>query len=240
METYPPTIFNHLDREWEHLLRGRRLDKALARWRDVDETLGEFRRVGDLLALLEDQDGDPERQSEVLLALLRLAREEELAGRLILQRFVPPLKSIAGWKQPLRQTEWATMVVSAAYEVIATYPVDRRPRRVAANIVWDVRKRMYAALTEHRRWQDELTLGEPSEDALIAPDIAEQYEAADLLRWAAARCQVPRDIARLIVLTRGAGFQVEEIAAHRAVPSTRLRQRRWRCEQRMREALTVC
>jgi len=87
---------------------------------------------------------------------------------------------------------------------------------------------------------DELSLGEPDEDALVAPDIAEQFEAADLLRWAASRCQVPREVARLIVLTRGAGFQIEELAADRSVPSARLRQRRWRGEQRMREALAAC
>jgi len=240
MDTYPPTIFNHLDLEWEHLLAGRQLERALARWRGVEAPLREFRRVRDLLDLLEDQTADPERQSEVLLALLRLAPTDELAARLTLQRFIPPLKSIAGWKQPLCQTDWAAMVVSAAHEVIVTYPVDRRPRRVAANIVWDVRKRMYAALTDHRRWMEELSLGEPDEDAVVAPDIAEQFEAADLLLWAASRCQVPREVARLIVLTRGAGFQIEELAAHRSVPSARLRQRRWRSEQRMREALSAC
>lgn len=240
MDTNQPTIFNHLDCDWEHLLAGRRLDRALAGWRDGQEALHGFRRLRDLLALLEDQSADPERQSEVLLALLRLAPNDQLAARLVLQRFIPPLKSIAGWKQPLAQTDWAAMVVSAAHEVIVTYPVDRRPRRVAANIVWDVRKRMYAALSDHRRWMDELSLGEPDEDAVVVPDIADQLEAADLLRWAASRCQLPRDIAHLIVLTREAGFQVEELAAFRAVPSARLRQRRWRCEQRMREALAVC
>jgi len=240
METYPPTIFNHLDREWEHLLSGRRLDRALVRWRDAQEPLAGFRDVRELLDLLENQAADPERQSEVLLALLLLAPTDELAARLVLQRFIPPLKSIAGWKQPLRQTDWAAMIVSAAHEVIVTYPVARRTRRVAANIVWDVRKRMYTALTQQRRWMEELRLGEPEEDTLVVPDIAERYEAADLLRWAAHLCEVPCDVARVIVLTRGAGFQVEELAQHQAVPSARLRQRRWRSEQRIREAIATC
>lgn len=239
MDTYPPTVFNQLDREWEHLLSGGQLDRALARWRPFDDRLADFGCIGELLGLLEDKDADPERQSEVLLALLRLASTDELAARLVLQRFVPPLKSIAGWKQPLRQVDWAAMVVAAAYEVIVTYPVARRPRRVAANIVWDVRKRMYAALSEHRRSQAELSVGEP-EDVALAPDVAESVEAADLLRWAAAHSRVPRDVARVIVLTRTVGFQLEELAAARGVPSSRLRQRRWRSEQRMREALAAC
>lgn len=239
MPDYPATIFNHLDREWDHLLAGRRLDRALAQWRGLDDRLNDFGCVRKLLALLEDQDAAPERQSEVLLALLSLARTDELARRLLLQRFIPALKSIAGWKQPLRQVDWAAMVVAAAYEVIVTYPVERRPRRVAANIVWDVRKRMYAALGEHRRWLGELSTGEP-EDTRIAPDVAEAVEAADLLRWVADRCRVPRDVARLIVLTRTVGFQLEELAERHGVPSSRLRQRRWRSEKRMREALAVC
>lgn len=86
----------------------------------------------------------------------------------------------------------------------------------------------------------ELATGEPQEDTRIAPDIAERQEAADLLRWAAKRCRVPRDVVRLIVLTRVSGFEVEELADRRAVPGARLRQRRWRCEQRMREALASC
>jgi hypothetical protein len=163
-----------------------------------------------------------------------------MAARLVLQRFVPALKSIAGWKQPLGQVDWAAMIVSAAHEVIVTYPVERRPSRVAANIVWDVRKRMYATLREHRRCMSELSLGDAEHDTHVEPDIAERHEAADVLRWAADRCRVPRDVARLIVLTRAVGFQVEELAEHRAVPSARLRQRRWRCEQRMREAIASC
>jgi hypothetical protein len=239
VETYPATVFNHLDREWERLLASRQLDLALTRWRATGNHLDDFEQVGQLLGLLEDRDADPERQSEILLALLRQAPHDRLAARLILQRFVPALKSIAGWDQPMRQTDWAAMVVSAAHEVIVTYPVDRRPSRVAANIVWDVRKRMYASLAEHRRWQDELSAASESDDRALEPDVAESFEAVDLLRWAATRSRLPRDVAELIVLTRSAGFQLEELAAGCGVPSSRLRQRRWRSEQRMREALAT-
>lgn len=240
MDPSTPTVFDHLDREWEHLLTGRSLDRALLRWRDVERPLRDFRRVRDLLKLLEDREVAPERQSQVLLALLRLARSDALAARLLLQRFVPALKSIAGWGQPLPQADWAAMVVSAAHEVIVTYPVERRPERVAGNVVWDVRKRMYAALSEHRRWVGELSLGELGDDAHVVADVTAGCDAADLLGWAASRSRVPRDVARLIQLTRGAGFQIEELAAARSVPSARLRQQRWRCEQRMREAIAAC
>lgn len=241
MDPFEPTVFHHLELEWEHLRTGRRLERALDRWCTADERLARFGCLADLLAVLEGDTVGPEVQSEVLLALLGLVKGgDELAGRLVLQRFIPPLKAIAGWRQPLDQVDWAAMVVSAGYEVIATYPIERRPHRVAGNIVWDVRKRMYATLREHRRCMAELSTREAEPDAAVEPDVADRHEAADLLRWAADHCQIPREVAWLILLTRAAGFQVEELAERRAVPSARLRQRRWRCEQRMREAMASC
>lgn len=241
MLIHEETVFAHLDREWDHLIRGHRLRDVVARWREVETGLATFDDVHDLLTFLADRKADPGHQSEVLLALLRLAPKDDVAARLVLQRFLPSFKTVAGWEQPWPQVDWAAMVVSTAHEVIVTYPIERRPRRVAANIVWDVRKRMYAVLTDHRHRMIELPLSDPRprEDARPDTDVAERFENADLLRWAAQECDLPRDVARLMVLTRVGGYEVKEIAERCDVPSARLRQRRWRCERRMREVLTA-
>lgn len=238
MDRHPPTVFTHLELEWEHLVASRRLDRALVNWQADNAELAEFCDIDHLIELLADHDASPERQSEVLLALLRLAPNDPLAARLVLERFIAPLRTMAGWKQPFPQEDWAASVVSAAFEVIVTYPIERRPARVAANIVWDVRKRLYASLADHRRWERELSVGD-TEDRVGAGDVGDGAEAADLLRWAATRSGMPRDVVKLIVLTRAVGVPVEEVAARCGVPSSRLRQRRWRSEQRMREVLAT-
>ena len=238
MDVCPSTVFTDLEGEWERLVASGRLDRALVRWRGEDERLAAFADLGQLIGLLADPSVDPDRQSEVLLALLCRAPDEPLAARLVLQRFVGPLRTMAGWDQPWPLVDWAAQVVSAAFEVIVTYPVGRRPRRVAANIVWDVRKRLYATLAEHRRWHGDLA-EDPVDAAISAPDEVGGVEAAQMLRWAARETGLQPEAARLIVLTRVVGFPVEEVAARAGVPSARLRQRRFRSERRLRAALAV-
>ena len=70
-------------------------------------------------------------------------------------------------------------------------------------------------------------------------DHAPAVEAGEVLRWVAARSHLPRDVARVIVLTRAAGFELKELAERAGVPSSRMRQQRWRCEQRMRHLLVA-
>lgn len=238
MATYPVTVFDHLDQEWDRLLRSGALGLALAGWRCHDERLYEFSTIEALLELLADASEEPELQSRILLALLCLAHTDRLAARLVLQRFIPALKLIAGWRHPLPQSDWAAQTVSAAFEVIVTYPVERRPSRVAANIVCDVRKHMYAVLAEYRRCQAELT-GEQPSDVEAVRDPAEAVEAVEVLRWAAHRSRLGCDAASLIVLTRLAGYSLVEVAAAGGVPSPRMRQRRWRSEQRLRDLLSA-
>ena len=245
MNPYSPTVFDDLEAEWERLLASRQLDRALTRWHNTNgDAFAEFATPTDLLELLEDRTADPERQSAVLLALLRLAPTDQLAARLVLHRFTPPLKTIAGWRQPHRQADWAAQVITAGWEVIVTYPVERRPGRVAANIIWEVRKRMYRALSQHRRWQAELSDTDIDERpptvqvADVGTGVAE-VEALEMLRWAAECACVSAKEAQLIVLTRVAGFSLDEVAATARVPSSRLRQRRWRTEHRMRDVLAA-
>ncbi len=237
MADYPVTAFDQLDDEWERLLASGELDRALECWTRLDERLGQFSSVGELLKLLADSSAEPERQSAVLLSLLYLARTDRQAGRLVLQRFMPALKRMAGWDHPLPQADWVAQVVSTAFEVIVSYPLERRPQRVAANIVCDVRKRLYAVLTNYRWGQAELTCRRPAYVEVVA-DPAEMVEAAQLLRWAAKRSRLARDTAQLIGLTRVAGYSLEELSATSGVPSSRLRQRRWRGERRLRHLLS--
>ncbi|MCU1398056.1 MAG: hypothetical protein JWN62_1165, partial [Acidimicrobiales bacterium] len=75
-----------------------------------------------------------------LLDLLRVARTDELAARIVLQRILPALCGTARRHAPERQSFHALLdeLVSNAWPVIRTYPVDRRPRRVVANLVRDI------------------------------------------------------------------------------------------------------
>lgn len=240
MHDHPDTIIDAIDHEWQRLLDAGSPDHALAGWRHQDARLAVFPSVSELVSFLEDVRTPRPRQDDVLLALLTIGRREHLARRLVLQRFIPALKRMTAWEQPFSTTEWAGHVVAEAFEVVATYPVEQRPARVAANVVMDVRKRLYRLLADHRTGQEELgrqrLVGVPT-----APDPAERVEAAQLIDWWCRQTGLRPDVAQLIVSNRVLGFTVKELAHRLGVPSARLRQRISRGEQRFREVLpAVC
>ena len=83
-----------------------------------------------------DQEAD-----QVLAAIVRRAATDQLAARIVLQRVFPPMLAIAKRRGKIRSLgfDYAfSLVLSHAWEVIRTYPIERRPRKIAANIVRDI------------------------------------------------------------------------------------------------------
>lgn len=238
MHDYPDTIIDELDHEWRRLVSSGSLDRALRRWGDQDNRLGGFSRAVELMSFLKHAPTSAPSQDDVLIALLTIGRRDRLACRLVLQRFVPALNRMVAWDQPFAVAEWASHIVAEAFEVVATYPVEQRPTRVAANVVMDVRKRLYVLLADHRTSQEELSR-QPFVARMTAPDPAEGVEAAQLIEWGCRQTKLRPDVAELIVSTRVLGFTVKELAHGLGVPSARLRQRISRGEQRFREVLAA-
>jgi DNA-binding CsgD family transcriptional regulator len=76
-----------------------------------------------------------------LLELVRLAATDPLAAQIVLHRVLPPVISIARrrGRRHVGGIEGALGdLVTQAWFVISSYPVERRPRKVAANIVRDI------------------------------------------------------------------------------------------------------
>ena len=137
-----------LDREWAELDRSPATTQALERWGMMEPALAGLRSLAGVL-----RERRSPRGPEVLSALARLAGDDELAARALLQAVVPGLLKLASTTcadDPLAFDEF----VSLAWERIRTYPTSR-PGSVAANVIWDVRKRY----REHRAIQEPESLG---------------------------------------------------------------------------------
>jgi hypothetical protein len=145
----PASPIERLQREWVQL---NRRPSTLARvdmwelrsflYRSLDELLADVGYWGDT----KDDVAD-----HLLWRLVKIARTDDLAARIVLQRILPPVMAIIRRRyrvenQPINDV--ATLVVSHAWEVIRTYPVERRPRKVASNLVRDTE---YHAFVRHRR-----------------------------------------------------------------------------------------
>lgn len=89
-----------------------------------------------------------------LLELVKVAATDPLATQIVLQRVLPPILSIArrrGKQEPGGSDAAVSDLLTQAWFVITKYPVERRPRKVAANIVRDIEYFEYVADNRPRK-----------------------------------------------------------------------------------------
>jgi hypothetical protein len=131
------TVVDQLEREWPPLLH-HRLASDFSRWRSAQPSLRRFEQPSQLLCFLHTAPSAA--TDEPLLALLILAQGDAAAGRFVLQAVLPALKAQAQrltWRGVPHDELWE-LLLFYAWQAIRTYPVARRSRTVAANLVLQV------------------------------------------------------------------------------------------------------
>jgi DNA-directed RNA polymerase specialized sigma24 family protein len=101
-----------------------------------------------------DRPAHCDEADQYLAQVVRLARTDDLAARLAVQRVVPPILAIAkrrGRIHPGGVEEALNAVMAQVWLVIRTYPSDNRPRKIAANIVRDVEYKEFVVPQRKRR-----------------------------------------------------------------------------------------
>ena len=243
---------SQLEREWERLERGP-LSRALCRWRPRQPPLARFHEGRQLLRFL--QSAPAGETNAPLLSLLALAREERpllalspkqlarrglaheqlLAGRLLLQAILPALKAQAErirHRHGDRDEIWELQLFYA-WEAICSYPLERRHRRVAANLVLQVLHQTTRHLRDDERRR---ALASGYAASPRHSDHTPDARPAPLAPALAAGVLAASD-AELILQTRLDGVSLRLAAQSRGVGYHALRQRRQRAEQRLRSFL---
>ena len=188
------------------------------------------------------RDGEPERllaflsseptaeRDQVWCALLRLAKHEQLAGLVVLEALLPGLKASLGRTLIAagEGDELLALLLANAWRLIVDYPVERRPTRVAANLLLDIRKHTLRQLPRHR-----------SRSAHLAgrdPDATPTGAARDLeqpLRRAVAAGALSEAEAEVILRTRVDRVPLPRLAEQQQVAYITLYKRRARAERRL-------
>ena len=140
-----PGILQRLDLDWERVGQGPVARRALRRWTAEVTEFAEFASLTELVEKVNER-GHPEESDAVLLELLRFASDDDLAGRAVLQAMMPAVKNLTAKFTPCgawSSEETAAVVVAAMWERIRRYPVDRRPRKVSANLSLDTRQTVW-------------------------------------------------------------------------------------------------
>ncbi len=130
-------IVEALDREWCELVRDE--DEAVARWGDRHEALAPYRSLDDVLS------GARLNSDAVLAALLtEVSAGDQLAGRVVLQALIGRMVCMAQ-RDPRASVD---DYLARLWCVIGSYPLKRRPVRIAANLSMDTLK----AISQEHRW----------------------------------------------------------------------------------------
>jgi hypothetical protein len=127
-----------LNAEWARVATDPASVAQMAAWELPEPGLAHPERL--LAAVGRQGDLDTTAADTLLAHVVRLARDDDLATRLVLQRVLGPLVLVAVRRTRSRPADRQTLfddLVATAWLVIRSYPLDRRPAKVAANIVRD-------------------------------------------------------------------------------------------------------
>lgn len=247
MET--SSLPKRLQDEWSALNEGGEARRALARWTAAEPLLC---GAADLQALLTrcHRRGDAADANAVLAALLRLAGDEPLAARTVLQALLPGLMSLSrrarqiGWSRRSgasraeRPTPWVQEgdfdqeLLTLAWErVDALAGQDLRwPAAVILGQVW---RRVRLRLDDHRRLADRQVALEADEvDRLHASSgVSWEEQCAWMLRDAVLDGTLADRDGALILSTRVLGVSTADAAAQLGVNVGAVLARRRRAER---------
>jgi hypothetical protein len=234
------TVFELLETEWERLAHSRETAGLLP---EVCALASNATRLSEVERYVRAADAPA--ADDVLLALVRRAVEDHaLAARVLLQLLLPGTRRLARrWWAVGDDEERAAAAVAAVYQRIRSYPLARRPGRVAANILMDAAaelRRMVATMVT-------VPSADPAHDAArghgarqaldTAPEPNPAEELADILREAVGDGLIGHDDAELIARSRIAGHRIADIARHRGRRPRTLWDRRQRAEHTLVAAL---
>jgi hypothetical protein len=220
--TLMSTVFELLEREW----RGLAADEGAARELGaVCDAAGGAATLGQVETYV--RAAGPRDADRVLAALVARAVDgHALAARVLLQLLLPGARRLARrWWALGDRDERAAAAIAAVYDRIRRYPLERRPARVAANVLMDAELDLRRAARAAGR-----CAGLPSEHR-EPPAEHPALELVEVLVDAVADGVISTDDAELIAASRIAGVRLADLAVRRRRHVRTLQYQRRRAER---------
>jgi hypothetical protein len=228
----PADLIERLEAEWPALASSGVLRQRLRGWAAQEPALAGFASPQHLLRQLRGLRGRPRAEDAILAALVRQAGADPLAARVVLQALLPGLKALAGrllLEASERDSVWSALLAHC-WERIRRYPLERRPTRIAANVLLDTLQKTSRELKQQRRDRDQLGGDVPPERVAFAPV---DRDVERLLQRAVAAAAISGEEAELILRTRIDSADLHTLAAELGVTYHALNMRRLRAEKRL-------
>jgi hypothetical protein len=227
-------VFEMMEREWVWLCRCRHPARQLA---DVHRLAGDATSLSEVERYM--RRATPADADRVLLALVSRAARDDLAARVLLQLLLPGMRKLARqWWALGDHDERAAATVAAVYRRIRHYPLERRPGRIAANVLMDAARELRRAVPP----AGVVVCADPA----VAADADDHANASDgphpaielthLLRDAIHNGVIDSTQGELIARSRIAGRPLAQLASERGMPRRTLFAHRQRAERALSTA----
>lgn len=141
-------VYESLVRDWIRLCALPSIPATLGKWAREQPALAGCESLPALLDRIDD--GTARETDELLIALITLAQAgQQLGGQVVLQAMLPKLKLIAYSTSGTNSDDYELqdrrqIGIVEFWDVLNTYPVERRRRKVAANLALDTLHRLTA------------------------------------------------------------------------------------------------
>ena len=225
------TPFDQLDSDWRAHIDDPDARDAYQALRSRFPAIAPIQTADRLVALARRGHG-ADTIDHILADLAAAAGDgDQHAARIILQALIPGLKLIAvrlHWAADLSTVE--STVITTAWERICAYPIRKRPRRVAANIIRDTQTRVRRELHHPRETTAEADAFESGTTEIDYLAI----EAADHVRRCVQRGEITSRAAQIIISTRLHHHTFAELSDATGDTEDVLRRHRERAEARLR------
>lgn len=232
-------VFDQLDTEWSHLAETAYYQRELDRWAAHSPAFEGIGGCRDLIGTLLDRSCEWQRKDAILLALVLQARRGDdsnpIAARVVLQAMLPGVRTFVRRLSHTGDREEADAAMLAGMvAAIADYPCERRPHRVAINLLWLAYEH---ARKTCRRYDAEIAVGLDIANG-SNPFVAESstVELLGVVGCAVEQRIVGPDEARLLLRLRVADVRAGEIAAQEGVCERTIDRRRRLAERRLRDS----
>lgn len=244
-------LLTTLNAEWEDLASGRFSGRLVARWARQHPVLAGYEDLHAVVAVQwPRRSGD-----DFMLALLDLAQTgHAVAARAVLQRMLPKAVKVAARSA---RDDALTVAVAALWERIVTYPIERRPTSVAANLAMDTMRAVFEH-AEAESGEGRSVTADLDQDDQGAPRIREREpeivgrqpedhrapdaEVYEVLAWGVEKRVITRDDAQLLlerhcIDASGRAATPTEVGRSRGMTAANVRQRCHRATRRLAVAV---
>jgi DNA-directed RNA polymerase specialized sigma24 family protein len=228
-----PLALDVLERDWQRELSSPSLRSRFRAWREAEPALARFADPATLVRFLRGPAASAEKDA-VLCGLLARARSESLAGRVVLEAMRPGLLRLAGriLVDAREREEMWSLLLAVAWEEIRDYPLERRPRRVAANLLLDTLHRTVGELRRARAAQSGLGI-DPTDGRAAASPQPDEGDVDALIDRAMRACAITQDEADIVLGSRIDGVALAALAESAGVSYNTMKLRRQRAERRL-------